>query len=114
MTPLGAAGMTIEQQAVDLHDTIDPLVVGQLAAFSQRLALEDRMDAPVAVGRQLSDNRLDCGNQVIVGHRGPADSLSWPLPQPFDQIGPGDPITSATVFIANRPWAATAAAAAVF
>jgi hypothetical protein len=30
MAPLDAAGMTIEQEAVDLHHAVNPLVIGRL------------------------------------------------------------------------------------
>jgi hypothetical protein len=45
--------MAIEQQAMDLHNPVDPLVIGRLVAYCQRLALEEGVDTLVAVGRQL-------------------------------------------------------------
>src|SRR6266487_5283476 len=46
VTSLGATGVSVEQQAVDLHDPVNSLVVGRLTPLRQRLALEDRMNAP--------------------------------------------------------------------
>ena len=51
MPPLDSATMAIEQQAMDLHHPVDPLVLGRLQARCQRLALEDGANTPVAVGR---------------------------------------------------------------
>ena len=45
MSPLSAAGMAIEQETVHLHHPVNPLVIS-----GQRLALEDSVDTPVAVG----------------------------------------------------------------
>ena len=53
----GTAGMAIEQKAMDLHHPVDPLVVRGLQTRGQRLALEDGVNAPVAVGRQFGDRR---------------------------------------------------------
>ena len=61
--PLDTTGMAIEQQAMDLHHPVDPFVIGHLAPEGQRLALEDGVDTPVAVSRQLGDNFLDLGHQ---------------------------------------------------
>ena len=41
MAPLDTASMAIEQQAVNLHNAIDPLVIGRLYARSQHPAVED-------------------------------------------------------------------------
>src|SRR5262249_33212950 len=73
MAPLGAAGMAIEQEAVHLHHPVTPLVIGWLQASGQRLALEDGVDTPVAVGWQLDDDRLDLRHEFIVCQRRPAD-----------------------------------------
>jgi hypothetical protein len=47
MTTLGSTGVAVEQQAMDLHDPIDSLVIGRLAAFCQGLAFEDGVDTPI-------------------------------------------------------------------
>ena len=49
-----------------LHHSVDSFVVGRLAPGSQRPPLEDSMDPPVAVGRQLGDDRLDLGHELLV------------------------------------------------
>jgi len=66
MPPFNTAGMAIEQEIVGLHHLVDSFVIGRLAPGGQRLALEDGMDAPVAVGRLLSDDRIDLGHQLVV------------------------------------------------
>src|SRR6266508_2919736 len=53
-------------------------------------------------------------HEAIVWQRRPVDPFLRSLAHAFDQIGADTPITSVTVFIANRPLAATTAAAAVF
>src|ERR1700722_14778245 len=73
--PLGTTGMAIEHETVGLHHSVDSLVVGRLAPGSQRPPLEDGMDPPVAVGRQLGDDRLDFGHELVVRWRWPADPL---------------------------------------
>jgi hypothetical protein len=51
------------------------------------LALEDGVDTPVAVGWQLSDDRLDLRLEFIVWQRRPADPFLRSLALAFDQIG---------------------------
>src|SRR5262249_31381300 len=62
----GTTGMAIEQKAMDLHHPVDPLVVRGLQTRGQRLALEDGVNAPVAVGRQFGDRRLDLSHECLV------------------------------------------------
>ena len=90
MAPLDAAGMTIEQEAVDLHHAVNPLVIGRLQASGQRLALEDGVDTSVAVGWQLGDHRLDLCHEFVVWQRRPANPFLRSLSHAFDQIGAGD------------------------
>ena len=67
MPPLDAACMAIEEQAMDLHGAVDPLVIGRsFKPGGQRLALEDGVDTPVAVGRQFGDDRLDLRHDLVV------------------------------------------------
>ena len=66
MAPLVPANVAIEQQAVNLHDPVDSLVIGRFQTCSQRLPLENGVDPPIAVGRQLGDDRLDLGHQFLV------------------------------------------------
>ena len=64
--PLGTTGMAIEHESVGLLHSVDLFVVGRLAPGRQRPPLEDGMDPPVAVGRQLGDDRLDLGHELVV------------------------------------------------
>src|SRR3984893_3110803 len=73
--PLGTTGMAIEHETVGLHHSVDSFVVGRLAPGGQRPTLEDGMDPPVAVGRQLGDGRLDLGHKLLVRQRWPAEPL---------------------------------------
>jgi hypothetical protein len=72
------------------------------------------VDTPVAVGWQLGDDRLDLRHEFIVWQRRPADPFLRSSRMRSIRLERETPITSATVFIANCPSAATAAAAAVF
>src|SRR5438128_5006511 len=66
VTSLGATAVPIEQQAMDLHDPIDSFVVRRLTPLCQGPPLEDGMDTPIAVGRQLGNHRLDRRHQIAV------------------------------------------------
>lgn len=50
MAPLDAACVAIEEQAMDPHGAVDPLVIGRSLPGGQRLALEDGVDTPVFDG----------------------------------------------------------------
>src|SRR6266700_5682757 len=91
VTTLGAIAVSIEQQAMDLHDPVDSFVVGRLTALCHGPPLEDGMDAPIAVGRQIGNNRLDRRHQIAVWYRRPADPPLRPLLQALDQVGPSYP-----------------------
>jgi hypothetical protein len=41
-------------------------VIGRVATSGQSLAPEDGVDPPIAVGRQLDDDRLDVSHQLVV------------------------------------------------
>ena len=112
--PLDTTGMAIEQQAMDLHHPVDPFVIGHLAPEGQRLALEDGVDTPVAVSRQLGDLSLISATSLTSGSVADRSTSSVvPVAVQSDLVA-GGPITFATVFIGNRPSAATAAAVTVF
>ncbi len=64
VTTLGAIAVSIEQQAMDLHDPVDSFVVGRLTPLCHGPPLEDGMDAPIAVGRQIGNHRLDRRHQI--------------------------------------------------
>src|SRR3954464_14534055 len=64
---LTVAGMAVEQKTVRLHDPVDPLDVhGRTAPFAA-LTPEQRMDAPITVGRLTGDQRLDLGDKLRLG-----------------------------------------------
>src|SRR6185312_1836873 len=76
---LAAPGMAFEQQAVRLHDPVDPLHIYRRAAFFAALTPQQRMEAPVAVGRLPGDQRLDLGDKRRLGLRRPATPLAGSL-----------------------------------
>ncbi len=51
---------------MDLHDPVDSFVVGRLTPLCHGPPLEDGMDAPIAVGRQIGNHRLDRRHQIAV------------------------------------------------
>jgi hypothetical protein len=81
MMPLSATDVVIEQSAIHLHDQVDPLVVGRLADLRQRLAFEDRVNTPIAIGWQFGNDCLDCCHQIIIRCRRSADPPVWVLPR---------------------------------
>ena len=91
VAPLDATGVAIKYETVGLHDPVDPFVVGRLVPGGKCPAPEDGMDPPVAVGRQLGDDRLDRNHEFIVRQRWPTDPRLRPFPQPVNQIGAGHP-----------------------
>src|SRR6266851_1244007 len=91
VTSLGATAVPIEQQAMDVHDPIDSFVVRRLTPLSQGPPLEDGMDTPIAVGRQLGNHRLDRRHQIAVRDWRPANPPLRPLLHTLDQVGPRYP-----------------------
>src|SRR3954468_7122129 len=83
--------MAVEQKTVRLHDPVDPLDVhGRTAPFAA-LTPEQRMDAPITVGRLTGDQRLDLGDKL--GLRVWATTSPPPAPlacRVHGQIGAGD------------------------
>ena len=71
---LGSARVSLEQEAVQLHDPVDPLRVRRGPAVLLGLPAKESVDAPIAVGRQISDERLDHAEQLGVGCRRTATS----------------------------------------
>jgi hypothetical protein len=68
VSPLfAAAAMTLEQQTVKLHDAVDALRIGRCALVSFRLAAEQSMDPPIAIGRKIGDQPADIGDKLGVG-----------------------------------------------
>jgi len=54
-TLLATPAVPLEQQPMQLHDAIDAFGIGCCAPVFFRLAAEQRVDAAIAVGRQLED-----------------------------------------------------------
>jgi hypothetical protein len=76
---LAASGMALEQQAVRLHDPVDPLHVHYRAALLITLTPQQRMGTAVAVGRLAGDQQLDLGDELRLGLRSPTATLRGPL-----------------------------------
>ena len=60
------SGMALQEQPVFAHQTIDPLGIDRLLAGGSPLALEERGDPPVAVGRPLVDEPTNIGGQFHI------------------------------------------------
>lgn len=89
---LAIPGMAFEEKPVRLHDPVDPLHVHRRAALLAALTPEERMDAPVAVGRLTGDQHLDLGNKLCLGLWTPPSALTGPLRGCLhSEIGAGDP-----------------------
>ena len=72
MAPLDAdAGVALEQQAMRLHHPVDALDGDRRPGGRFTLATQQSVDATVAVGRQLRDDRLNLGQQrrIRLGRR---------------------------------------------
>jgi hypothetical protein len=72
------------------------------------------VNASVTVGRQFTDHRLDLRHKVIAGNGGRPISFCGCSCRRSARFERETPITFVTVFIGNRPSAATAAAAVFF
>src|SRR5690606_26171926 len=74
------SGMPGEKKAMQLHDAVDPLVVGCAGSRGTRLPAQYGVDAAVAIGRQVFDDLLDPGDQFAIGlWRTAASARSAPL-----------------------------------
>jgi hypothetical protein len=68
VSPLfAAAAMTLEQQTVKLHDAVDALRIGRCALVSFRLAAEQSMHPPIAIGRKIGDQPADIRDKLGIG-----------------------------------------------
>ena len=76
---LTASGMSLEQQTVRLHDSVDPFDVHCRTAQFAALTPEQRMDAPVTVGRLTGDPRLDLVDKLCLGLWATTSPLPGPL-----------------------------------
>jgi hypothetical protein len=59
-------GVALQEQPVFAHQTIDPLGIHMLLAGRSPLALEERGDPPIAVGRPLVDESTNIGGQFHI------------------------------------------------
>ena len=71
LSSLGSAGVALEQEAVHLHHAKDPLHVRRESALPLGVPTQERVDAPIAVGGQVSDERLDGSQKSGIGQRRP-------------------------------------------
>jgi hypothetical protein len=75
---LTVTGMAVEQQAVRLHDAVDPLHVDRRAALFTALTSDQRMNTAVAVSGLAGDQRLDFAHKRCLGLWMTASPLSGP------------------------------------
>src|SRR5512133_4215402 len=61
-----ASGVAFEQEAVLLHQSVDALRVDRDQTVRSPLALEERGDPPVPVGRSGIDQATDCAGQLDI------------------------------------------------
>ncbi len=61
-----ATGMTLQQQAMQLHDAVDAFWIGRCAPVFLRFAAQQRMDASIAIGWQVGDQPSDVGESFCV------------------------------------------------
>ena len=68
MTPFRTATrLTLEQQAMQLHDAVDSFWIGRCASVCFRFAARQRMDASLAIGWQVGDQPSSIGESFCVG-----------------------------------------------
>ena len=79
MTSLSPACMALEQERVLLHDPVDPFMVCRRAALGQRFPAPDGVHPAIAIGRQVSDDGLDLGDQRVSRGRRTPDPLARAL-----------------------------------
>jgi hypothetical protein len=76
-TFLAAPAVSLQQQTVELHDPVDPLGIRRRSLVSFGLTAEQRMDATIAVGRQIIDHRTNIGDEITVGERRSSPTADW-------------------------------------
>ena len=109
-----ASGMAFQQEAVLLHQPIDALGVDRGQTVGSPLALEERGDPPVPVGRSRVDQAADLGGEldIAVARLRPAlRAVPCTRSITFERATPS---VSVIVFTGNRPGAASATARSVF
>lgn len=84
------SGMPIEKQAVQLHDPVDPLVVGRGRSRCASRSAQHGMNAAVAVGRQILDDLLDPGDQIAIGLGRTANPPPIPALRTLGDVGAGN------------------------
>ena len=85
-----STGMAFEQEPVLLHQPIDALGVDRSRAGGSPLALEERGDPPVAVGRALIDETPDVGGQLAIALAGLRSTSRPSLVAALDDVRPCD------------------------
>ena len=73
------SGMAGQQQTMLAHQPIDALGVDRGEPDGSPLALEERGDPPVAIGRALIDQAADLGGELDIARPGlrPRRGLTW-------------------------------------
>jgi hypothetical protein len=108
------SGMPIEKQAVQLHNPVDPLVVGRGRARCASRSAQHGMNAAIAVGRQSLMTVSISATSSPSGSGGrPILARSPPLERSA-MLERATPIVSHTTFIGNRPSATTATATSLW
>lgn len=69
--------VSLQQQAVKLHDPVDPLGIRRWSSIPFGLAAEQRMNATIAVGRQINDQRTNISDEIAVGKRRSPPTSHW-------------------------------------
>src|SRR5205807_2766498 len=86
-----ASGMPGQQQAVPLHQPVDALGVDRGQTIGSPLALEERGDPPVPVGRPCVDKTADRGRQFTIAITGLRPTLRAHAPDTLDDVRAGEP-----------------------
>jgi hypothetical protein len=76
--------MTRQQQAMLAHQPVDALGVDWSEPSGSPLALEERGDPPIAIGRALIDQAADLAGQLDITRPGLRPSVSSGLIPPLD------------------------------
>src|SRR5205814_6414702 len=102
-----------QQQCVSLHQPVDTLGVDRGQTVGSPLALEERGDPPVPVGRARIDEAADSGCQFKIAVTGLRSAFRTRALNPLGDVR-ARPSVSVTCFIGNRPTAQSWTARSVF
>jgi hypothetical protein len=67
----------LQQQAVELHDPVNPLGVRRRSSIALGLTAEQRMNATIAVGRQIDDQGANISDEITVWKRRSPPAAYW-------------------------------------